>query len=92
MSPEGGSVPDVGAFLLGAPKSGTTWLAAALEQHPKSVSRILRNPTKWPRTRGPLVEIIRCRIGKDMSHVLLERGLNWIVRFMHWPVRWRPRG
>ena len=34
VAPEGGSVPDVGAFLLGAPKSGTTWLAAALEQHP----------------------------------------------------------
>ena len=27
-------VPDVGAFLLGAPKSGTTWLANVLEQHP----------------------------------------------------------
>ena len=27
-------VPEVGAFLLGAPKSGTTWLASALEQHP----------------------------------------------------------
>jgi len=27
-------MPDVGAFLLGAPKSGTTWLAGALEQHP----------------------------------------------------------
>ena len=35
VGPEGGSVPDVGAFLLGAPKSGTTWLAAALEQHPE---------------------------------------------------------
>ena len=29
------SVPNVGAFLLGAPKSGTTWLASALEQHPE---------------------------------------------------------
>ena len=28
------SAPRVGAFLLGAPKSGTTWLASALEQHP----------------------------------------------------------
>lgn len=27
-------VPDVGAFLLGAPKAGTTWLADALSQHP----------------------------------------------------------
>ena len=27
-------VPEVGAFLLGAPKSGTTWLANAMEQHP----------------------------------------------------------
>ena len=27
-------VPEVGAFLLGAPKSGTTWLADALSQHP----------------------------------------------------------
>ena len=29
------SAPKVGAFLLGAPKSGTTWLASALEQHPE---------------------------------------------------------
>ena len=28
-------VPDVGAFLLGAPKCGTTWLAEALAQHPE---------------------------------------------------------
>ena len=34
MTLEGEGVPDVGAFLLGAPKSGTTWLAGALEQHP----------------------------------------------------------
>ena len=27
-------VPEVGAFLLGAPKCGTTWLADALSQHP----------------------------------------------------------
>ena len=27
-------VPRVDAFLLGAPKSGTTWLAEALTQHP----------------------------------------------------------
>ncbi|MFL2493759.1 MAG: sulfotransferase family protein [Candidatus Thalassarchaeum sp.] len=27
-------MPDVRGFLLGAPKSGTTWLAGALEQHP----------------------------------------------------------
>ncbi len=33
---EGGQpmVPEVGAFLLGAPKAGTTWLADALSQHP----------------------------------------------------------
>ncbi len=30
----GESVPEIGAFLLGAPKAGTTWLAGALEQHP----------------------------------------------------------
>ena len=34
MTLEGQGIPDVGAFLLGAPKSGTTWLAGALEQHP----------------------------------------------------------
>lgn len=28
-------VPHVGAFLLGAPKCGTTWLAEALTQHPE---------------------------------------------------------
>ena len=28
-------VPEVGAFLLGAPKCGTTWLAEALTQHPE---------------------------------------------------------
>ena len=28
-------VPQVGAFLLGAPKCGTTWLAEALTQHPE---------------------------------------------------------
>ena len=28
-------VPDVGAFLLGAPKCGTTWLAEVLTQHPE---------------------------------------------------------
>ncbi|MBT92851.1 MAG: hypothetical protein CMA61_03485 [Euryarchaeota archaeon] len=27
-------VPEVGAFLLGSPKAGTTWLADALSQHP----------------------------------------------------------
>ncbi len=27
-------IPEVGAFLLGAPKAGTTWLADALSQHP----------------------------------------------------------
>ncbi len=34
MGQEGGVVPGVGAFLIGAPKSGTTWLARVLEQHP----------------------------------------------------------
>ena len=34
MTLEAQGIPDVGAFLLGAPKSGTTWLASALEQHP----------------------------------------------------------
>ena len=34
MTLEARGIPDVGAFLLGAPKSGTTWLASALEQHP----------------------------------------------------------
>ena len=28
-------VPEVGAFLLGAPKCGTTWLAEVLTQHPE---------------------------------------------------------
>ena len=28
-------VPEVGAFLLGAPKCGTTWLAEILTQHPE---------------------------------------------------------
>ena len=28
-------VPEVGAFLLGAPKCGTTWLAEVLMQHPE---------------------------------------------------------
>ena len=27
-------VPEVGAFLLGVPKCGTTWLAEVLTQHP----------------------------------------------------------
>ena len=27
-------IPIIGAFLLGAPKCGTTWLSSALEQHP----------------------------------------------------------
>lgn len=34
VSVEGEVLPEIGAFLLGAPKSGTTWLASALEQHP----------------------------------------------------------
>lgn len=29
-------VPEVGAFLLGAPKCGTTWLAEVLTQHPET--------------------------------------------------------
>ena len=35
MVSDGDAVPQVGAFLLGAPKAGTTWLAGALEQHPE---------------------------------------------------------
>ena len=45
-------VPDVGAFLLGAPKSGTTWLANVLEQHPGICISNPKEPNEVATHRG----------------------------------------
>ena len=45
-------VPEVGAFLLGAPKSGTTWLASALEQHPEICISEPKEPNEIATHRG----------------------------------------
>jgi len=45
-------VPDVGAFLLGAPKSGTTWLANVLEQHPGICISDPKEPNEVATHRG----------------------------------------
>lgn len=59
---EGGQpmVPEVGAFLLGAPKAGTTWLADALSQHPgicvsdpKEPNIVATHKGTFPRDNSP---------------------------------------
>ena len=45
-------VPDVGAFLLGTPKSGTTWLANVLEQHPGICISNPKEPNEVATHRG----------------------------------------
>ena len=45
-------VPEVGAFLLGAPKSGTTWLANAMEQHPGICISEPKEPNEIATHRG----------------------------------------
>lgn len=53
-------VPEVGAFLLGAPKAGTTWLADALSQHPgicvsdpKEPNIVATHKGTFPRDNSP---------------------------------------
>ena len=71
VSPEGGSVPDVGAFLLGAPKSGTTWLAAALEQHPEICVSNPKEPNEVATHKGTF--------GRDNSLPDWERYVSCFV-------------
>jgi len=55
VSLEGQVMPDVGAFLLGAPKSGTTWLANALEQHPGICVSDPKEPNEIASHKGTFV-------------------------------------
>jgi len=58
-------VPEVGAFLLGAPKSGTTWLASAMEQHPGICISEPKEPNEVATHRGTF--------GRDMREPDWER-------------------
>ena len=75
-------VCSVGAFLLGAPKCGTTWLANVLTQHPEIC---VSNP------RPNIVASHKGTLDRDESEpdwkyadCFTEMDCELIARFMQW--------
>ena len=79
-------VPEVGAFLLGAPKCGTTWLAEVLTQHPEICVLTLRSRILSLATKEPLDEMNQSPIGENMRIASMGMVCELIVRFMQWLV------
>ena len=83
-------VPKVDAFLLGAPKCGTTWLAEALTQHPRVCVSNPKEPNIIASHKGTFLATIPNLIGRLIRIASLGMEFVSIVLFMHWPVRLRP--
>jgi len=71
---EARGIPDVGAFLLGAPKSGTTWLASALEQHPGICVSNPKEPNEVATHKGTFDRDMDFLIGAGTHRASWEKG------------------
>jgi len=76
MSVEGEVLPEIGAFLLGAPKSGTTWLASALEQHPDICVSDPKEPNEVASHKGTFGRDTRMPDWGRYSSCFMGGGLN----------------
>ena len=73
---EGEVVPEVGAFLIGAPKSGTTWLARVLEQHPGICVSNPKEPNEVATHKGTFGRDVRLPNWERYSSCFVGEGVK----------------
>ena len=77
-------VPEVGAFLLGAPKCGTTWLAEVLAQHPEICVSDPKEPNIVASHKGTFGRDVSEPDWVELQVVSMGVVYELIVRFMQW--------
>ena len=77
-------VPEVGAFLLGAPKCGTTWLAEILTQHPEICVSDPKEPNIVASHKGTFGRDDSEPDWVEYADCFNEMVCGLIVRFMQW--------